>query len=38
MKGSHLHNRLLGILLRFCTEAIAITVDVEKLFYNFYVY
>lgn len=38
MKGPPLHNSLLGILLRFCTEAIAITVDVEPMFYNFYVF
>lgn len=38
MKGPPLHNSLLGILLRFRTEAIAITVDVEQMFYNFYVF
>ncbi|VDI02925.1 Hypothetical predicted protein [Mytilus galloprovincialis] len=35
VKGLDLTNSLLGILLRFRKEAIAVTADVEQMFYNF---
>ncbi|XP_063399006.1 uncharacterized protein LOC134683625 [Mytilus trossulus] len=35
LKGPDLTNSLLGILLRFRKEAIAVTADVEQMFYNF---
>ncbi|XP_048749330.2 uncharacterized protein LOC125661393 [Ostrea edulis] len=35
MKGPDLTNNLLGVLLRFRKEAIALTADVEHMFYNF---
>lgn len=35
MTGPDLTNSLLGVLLRFRKEAIAITADVEQMFYNF---
>ena len=38
LKGPPLHNSLLGILLRFRTETIAVTVDVKQMFYNFHVH
>lgn len=35
LKGPDLSNSLLGILLRFRKEAVAVTMDVEQMFYNF---
>jgi hypothetical protein len=35
LKGPDLTNRLLGVLLRFRREAVAITEDIEQMFYNF---
>ena len=35
LKGPDLCNSLLGILLRFRREAVAVTMDVEQMFYNF---
>ena len=37
MTGPNLTNSLIGVLMRFRTEKIAIMADVEKMFYNFYV-
>ena len=38
LKGPSLYNSLLGILLRFRREAIAITGDIEQMFFNFHVH
>jgi hypothetical protein len=35
LKGPDLTNKLLGILLNFCKESVAITCDIEQMFYNF---
>ncbi|XP_063412631.1 uncharacterized protein LOC134695338 [Mytilus trossulus] len=35
IKGPDLTNNLLGVLLRFRKEAVAVTADVEQMFYNF---
>jgi hypothetical protein len=35
LKGPDLTNRLLGVLVRFRREAVAITEDIEQMFYNF---
>ena len=35
LKGPDMTNRLLVVLLRFCQEAVAITADIEQMFYNF---
>ncbi|KAK3082830.1 hypothetical protein FSP39_006584 [Pinctada imbricata] len=35
LKGPDLSNSLLGILLRFRREAVAVTMDIEQMFYNF---
>lgn len=35
LKGPDLSNSLLGILMRFREEAVAVTMDVEQMFYNF---
>ncbi|XP_061169198.1 uncharacterized protein LOC133178524 [Saccostrea echinata] len=35
LKGPDLSNSLLGILMRFRKEAVAVTMDVEQMFYNF---
>ena len=35
MKGPDMTNSLLGVLLRFRKEAVAITADVQQMFYNF---
>ena len=35
MKGPDMMNNLLGILLRFRQEAVAVAADVEQMFYNF---
>lgn len=37
LKGPPLYNSLLGILLRFRKEAVAVTADVEQMFHNFLV-
>lgn len=37
LKGPPLYNSLLGILLRFRREAVAVTADVEQMFHNFLV-
>ena len=37
MTGLNLKNSLVGVLVRFRTEKIAIVADVEKMFYKFYV-
>lgn len=35
--GPYLNNTLLGVLMRFHKEAVAITADIEQMFYCFYV-
>ncbi len=37
LSGPDLNNSLLGVLLRFCKEPIALTADVEQMFYCFVV-
>nr|XP_054593164.1 uncharacterized protein LOC129160055 [Nothobranchius furzeri] len=37
LSGPDLNNSLLGVLLRFRKEAVAFTVDIEQMFYCFYV-
>jgi len=37
MSGPDLTNNLLGVLLRFRTDAVAATADIEQMFYQFYV-
>ncbi|KAI3352172.1 hypothetical protein L3Q82_020980 [Scortum barcoo] len=37
LSGPNMHNSLLGVLLRFRREAVAITADIQKMFYCFLV-